>query len=176
MKKILLSVLSLGLLLQFGCSKLGDSRLYPKYVAPQTEIEDWCPMHDDEDVMLASPIWIRFSQPLDASTVNMYTIMLGSGREHIRGAITYDPNTYTVYYKPYEGLRPNTAYDVYVTEDLLDIYGRKVLEHFQYVSFKTGNPGSVLCPQNPFDPVIGRPSEEEEGEGEWELGGDMDQN
>ena len=168
----LISILA-GMALYIGCSEPGSQSLYPLNLVSAVEVADWCPVADEENISIDSNLWVRFSGPVDVNSITRYSILLGSGREHIRGQVTYDPNTHTVFYYPYQRLTPNTRYELFVTEDVKDIYGRQVLEKFTAITFFTGDPGDVVCPADPFAEVPGR-EYENEFEGEWETEGDGD--
>ena len=166
-------VLCAGMLLWQGCSAGGDQSLYPLDRVSAVEVADWCPVADEENVSIDSYFWVRFSGAVDVTTLNRYSVLLGSGREHIRGQVKYDPATHTVYYYPYRRLVPNGRYELFITEDVKDIYGRQVLDKFAAITFFTGDPGDVRCPADPYARVPGR-EYEDENEGEWETEGDGD--
>ena len=166
----------LGMAVLTGCNAQGEQKLYPVYTVPAITPQTWCPANNETEVSVDSAVWVRFSGPVDASTVDLYTIMLGTGREHIRGYVRYLPGSDTALYVPYEPLRPNTRYELYVTEEVKDIYGRALLASFEAVSFLTGDPGFVVCPPDPDDPVEGREAEEEtedEADGDDEAAQDQ---
>ncbi len=161
-----------------SCSQAGDS-MYGLYPAPAVNIKAWCPADKETDISVNSQLWIQFDGPMNAATLNIYTFLLGSGREHVRGGIVYDPNVNAVYYRPYEGLRPNGTYDLYLTDGAKDAWGRAVVDNWKAVRFTVGANGSVVCPVNPNDEVIGREYEEEESDyesepAETESGSDAD--
>lgn len=144
-----------------SCSQAGES-MYGLYPAPAVNIKAWCPADKETDISVNSQLWIQFDGPMNAATLNIYTFLLGSGREHVRGGIVYDPNLNAVYYRPYEGLRPNGTYDLYLTDGAKDVWGRAAVDNWKAVRFTVGANGSVVCPLNPNDEVIGREYEEEE--------------
>ena len=126
-----------------------------------------CPDDGWRDVDRDGSIWVRFDGPLDVRTVIWSTVLLGSDREHIRGSVIYDARTYTVFYIPYEQLALKTRYDLYLTRDILDEKGRQVYESQEVKTFRTGDPGEIICPRDPFATIIGL-ADEDEGEDDVE--------
>ena len=168
--RFLLLCALLGLLLP-ACTNLNNDRtLYeidttsiPKEVAA-------CPDDGWREVDRDGAIWVRFDGPLDVRTVTWSTVLLGSDREHIRGSVIYDAQTYTIRYIPYERLAPVMRYDLYLTRDILDEQGRTVYESQEVKTFRTADPAEIVCPRDPFAPIGGLPLEgEDEGDEEEEA-------
>ena len=92
------------------------------------------------DISKSQDIGIRFSEPVDMSTLtidNCYLIQSG-GTEHIGGSYTEmkdDKNSILFY--PDEALSYNTKYDLYITTGVTDLKGLALSSGYQS-TFKTG--------------------------------------
>jgi len=164
-----------------ACTRLSaDHPLYRNDRPEPAKEVSGCPADTWRNVDPDTPIRVRFDGPLDDRTITWETVLLGSDREHIRGAVRYDPTSYTIFYRPYEALLPLHRYDLYLLTGILDLAGRPVYASQEVKTFWTGERGDpelILCPDDPFqDPVLpgdGDEVEDETGEDETDAEGEV---
>ncbi len=102
------------------------------------------------DVTLGVTLTARFSEALDATTVNIGTFTLTSGDGFVSGVVTYDPVTRTASLDPTADLAVNTVYTATLTTGIKDLFGNSLSQAYSF-SFTT-NPGASV--ELNFPPVI----------------------
>jgi len=120
-----------------------DESIYPLKDRAALEVEWSCPSTSQTDVSTAAVIKIRFKKELDPSSINSSAILLGSGRNHIKGNLFYQNRLLT--YVPIDELDSDSRYDVYFTSSLRDIDGFSLTDTVLVFSFLTGDPGNKTC-------------------------------
>ncbi len=140
-------ILALGALLSLCCVSCGDindeNKIYPQKERGGLELVSHCPDIGEEDVSTSAIIRMQFLKELEPETVNPNSILLGSGRHHVKGNMTYEGGVVTYY--PTTPLDPNTRYNIYFTSSLRDIDGFAFTSTISAFSFTTGNPGNRTC-------------------------------
>ncbi len=132
----LILVCSLSLVSAFLITSCGGSRgVEPEDTEPPVILAR-TPWDGARDVGLIERLEVRFSEPLDASTVNDTTLLV-SGRAP-RGRIDYDPGTKTATFTP-DSLYASLVWHAFVvTEDITDEAGNHLAAP-DTVLFETGD-------------------------------------
>ena len=127
-----------------GCTTMDEGEdLYPDDTRNALGLLDVCPKSEANDVSTNVVIQLLFDKDLNPDTVNESSVMLGTGRWHVKGIVSYADHI--VSYLPSRSLEPNTRYDFYITSDLRDADGFALVNNVKAWSFTTGDPGLVTC-------------------------------
>ncbi len=76
------------------------------------------------NVALTSPVTVRFSQAMDATTINDSTFTLNDGTTSVQGTVTLQPDSITAVFRSTEPLADSKTYGVTLTSSILGAYGQ----------------------------------------------------
>jgi len=97
-------------------------------------------LSSDEIFSISQKLLLKFSSPLDTSTVNSDSVYLEyispEGALNVGSYTGVNNDTNSVYLTPYEYLYPSSQYRLVVTTDVKDINGRSLDKNYEY-SFVT---------------------------------------
>ena len=79
------------------------------------------PTNGDKDIIVDKVILIKFSEPVDANTVNENSYTLSNRTGKVSGAIELLQNNTVASITPYQSLTPLTEYTINVTTDVMDL-------------------------------------------------------
>ncbi len=130
-------ILSLTTLVLSACG--GKGPLPPADTTPPS-ISLTSPTNGAQNVAVDSSIEIKFSEAVDASTINEQTITLSTGTGNVRGSVMYSDTT--AVFTPASSLNPGTIYTVTVDGGIKDAAGNAMATPFGFI-FITG---TVLAP------------------------------
>ena len=131
------------------------------------QITQYFPKAGDDKVSLnAALITVRFDQPMNPSTLNSQTVSLKTAQGgSVDGTIHYNPDTYTLTFRPSNNLAPETKYQVTVEAAIADSTGHTLESPFNW-SFQTGteNTSWVRLGKNIKDYLW-----DQDGDGSWDY-------
>ena len=134
MKKdpFIMPVLSLIFLVLSACGGKGP---LPQADTTSPSISLTSPTNGAQNVAVNSSIAIKFSEAVDASTINEQTITLSTGTGNVPGSVMYSDAT--AVFKPASSLKPETIYTVTVDGGVKDAAGNAMVTPFGFI-FITG--------------------------------------
>ena len=134
MKKdlFIMPVLSLIFLVISACGGKGP---LPQADTTSPSISLTSPTNGAQNVAVNSSIAIKFSEAVDASTINEQTITLSTGTGNVPGSVMYSDAT--AVFKPASSLKPETIYTVTVDGGVKDAAGNAMVTPFGFI-FITG--------------------------------------
>lgn len=119
-----------------GCTDVNEGKaIYPDKARGELLLLDSCPAHGDENISTEAVIKLLFNKPLDPQSINSASLLLGSGRNHVKGTLFYEDDIIT--YVPLAPLEPNYRYDFYITASLRDTDGFAYIQNVEAFSFFT---------------------------------------
>ncbi len=140
----LLCVILAGLIGSPACSEINEhNTLYPEKNRGELLLLETCPRNGASDAALTTVVRMLFNKDLDPKTVNGGTLLLGTGRWHVKGDIFYDDRVVT--YVPTVPLDPKFQYNMFITAGLLDEDGLAATDDLIVFTFTTGDPGLLTC-------------------------------
>lgn len=123
----------------------------PAYTAPFT-IDTSQPVNGSYGALTSSPITIKMSTPVDASTVAGGVRLATASGTNIPGSATYDSSLNSITFTPSSTLAPGTKYITTLSSNLKDIYGTAYTG--STISFTTGTALSTNINQGLSGPVL----------------------
>ncbi len=135
-----------------ACSSTFTTLAVPDTVSPSVLSVD--PADGADNPPVTNAITVKFSEPVDVTTINTNTFMLlKNGSEKITGTIQYDSLLYKAVFTPNSVLEDNSTYTVRLTTGIKDLSGNSLSPVFlstfaittpAVLTVNTGNGGAVF--------------------------------
>jgi hypothetical protein len=136
--------LSFRLFSQVGTEEehqIGETLELSVYCSSTPQVCATSPSNGDKDIIVDAEIIVRFTIPMDITTITRESFLLSSKTGNVDGSISFDDNT-TARFIPDQPLVPSTTYIITLTTNVTSMWGVPLQEDF-VSSFTTLTTGTV---------------------------------